>query len=156
MSGNPKGKLKRAILVVLAIGFAGPVLGGLVFYVLYILAWLPTYFSDPNAGGGFADALKMLRVILMVAAMLGIVLAFMCGLPCAIRVWRTGTFERGFALKVALLAQFPFAIIMGLYYEGAVAEAFRMTLLTTAISLFTALLAHWLLHRFRVIGAQAV
>lgn len=155
MSGNAKGNLKRAILVVLTIGFAGPVLGGLVFYAFYIVSWLPAFFSDPDAGIGFADALKMLRVVLMVAAMLGIVLALVCGLPCAIRVLRTGTFERGFALKVALLAQFPFAVIMGLYYEGAVADAFRMTMLTTVISLFTAFLAHWLLKRFHVIGAQA-
>ena len=155
MSESAKGDLKTAVLVVLAIGFAGPVLGGLVFYVVYILAWLPTYFSDADAGIGFADAVKMLRVIVMVAAMLGIVLAVICGLPCAIRVWKTGTFARGFALKVALLAQIPFAIIMGFYYEGALGEAARMTLLTTVISLFTALLAHWLLMRWRVIGAQA-
>ena len=52
MSGNAKGNLKSAILVVLTIGFAGPVLGGLVFYAFYIVSWLPAFSAIRMRGSG--------------------------------------------------------------------------------------------------------
>lgn len=154
MSGiNERGlnNTKRALATFFTIGYVLPLLGGFVFFLVYAATWAPAFFDSDDVS--FDDAVKMLRVIMLVSFIFSHVLAVFCALPIAWRVYKTGVFTRAFGLLTVLAAQVPIGGVLLWYYRETPGEAVGMIAVAGIISVAAVLLGHLLLSRIGLMGA---